>query len=68
MENKKLTLSVSEAAEMLGISRNLGYLLARQGKLPGVLKLGQKRMVVSRKAIEALLDKNILRGNCNGSA
>lgn len=55
MENNKLTISVAEAAEMLGISRNLGYSLARQGKLPGVIKLGQKRMVVSRKAVEALI-------------
>ena len=58
MENNKLTISVAEAAQMLGISRNLGYLLARQGKLPGVLKLGQKRMVVSRKAVEDLLGGN----------
>ena len=58
MENNKLTISVAEAAEMLGISRNLGYSLARQGKLSGVIKLGQKRMVVSRKVVDALLVAN----------
>ncbi len=58
MEGKKLTVSVAEAAAMLGISRNLGYLLARQGQLPGVLKLGQKRLVVSKVAIEKLLQGN----------
>jgi predicted DNA-binding transcriptional regulator AlpA len=52
---EKLTISVEEASRMLGISRNLGYLLARQGQLPGVLKLGQKRLVVSKVAIERLL-------------
>ena len=52
---ENLTISVEEAAKMLGISRNLGYTLARQGKLPGCLKLGQKRLVVSRIAIEKLL-------------
>ena len=51
----RLTLSVAEASAMLGISRNLGYTLAREGKLPGVLKLGQKRMVISKAAIERLL-------------
>ena len=55
MEEKRLTISVEEASAMLGISRNLGYNLARQGKLPGVLKLGQKRLVVSKVAIEKLL-------------
>ncbi|MFC1965708.1 helix-turn-helix domain-containing protein [Chloroflexota bacterium] len=58
MEDKTLTISVSDAAKMLGISRNLGYNLARQGKLPGVLKLGEKRMVVSKVAIERLLQCN----------
>ena len=52
---EKLTISVEEASAMLGISRNLGYLLARQGQLPGVLKLGQKRLVVSKVAIEKML-------------
>lgn len=58
MEDKKLTISVAEAAVMLGISRNLGYNLARRGTLPGVLKLGQKRLVVSKVAIEKLLQCN----------
>jgi excisionase family DNA binding protein len=52
----RLTLSVEEASAMLGISRNLGYTLAREGKLPGCIKLGQKRMVVSKAAIENLLE------------
>lgn len=57
MESKGecLTLSVSEAAAMLGISRNLGYELARRGNLPGIIKLGKKRLVVSRRTIERLL-------------
>ena len=55
VETDRLTLSISEAATMLGISRNLAYELARQGELPGVIKLGQKRLVVSRIAIERLL-------------
>lgn len=58
MENKRLTISVSEAAAMLGISRNLGYLLARQGQLPGCLKLGQKRLVVSVASLERFLQSS----------
>jgi len=52
---EKMTLSVAETAAMLGISRNLAYELAGRGELPGVIRLGQKRMVVSRAAIEKLL-------------
>ncbi len=53
--SERLTYSVAEAAAMLGISRNLAYDLARRGELPGTIKLGQKRLVVSRIAIEKLL-------------
>lgn len=55
---EKFTISVSEAAKILSISRNLAYSLARQGQLPGVIKLGQKRLVVSKVAIEKLLQCN----------
>jgi excisionase family DNA binding protein len=52
---EKLTYSIPEAARILGISRNLGYELARRGKLPGVIRLGEKRMVVSKSAIQKLM-------------
>lgn len=51
-----LTISIPEAAKVLGISRGLAYDLARRDKLPvPVIKLG-RRMVLSRKAVEALLE------------
>ena len=49
---------------MLGISRNLAYQLAREGRLPGVIKLGNKRLVVSRIQLENLLQgeaKSVVR-------
>lgn len=56
MELKKdsMTMNVNEAARSLGIGRNLAYDLAKQGKLPGALRLG-RRIVVSRKIIEDFL-------------
>ena len=48
-----LTLSVEQAAQMLGISRGLGYELARTGRIP-VLRLG-KRLVVPRAQLLAML-------------
>ncbi len=55
MATEKMTLSIPEVAETLGISRNLAYELAARGELPGLIRLGQKRVVCSRLAIERLL-------------
>ena len=51
----KQTVTVREAAKLLGISRGTAYQLAKEGKLPGALRLG-RRIVVSRKALELFLE------------
>jgi len=51
--NRRLTLSVTEAAEVLGISRALAYELVARGELPS-LQFG-RRLVVPWRAIERLL-------------
>jgi len=53
----KLTFSVPEAARTLGISRNLCYELIRAGELP-CLRLGRKRLVVPKAALDAFLAKS----------
>lgn len=53
--SERLTLTIKQTAAILGISKNLAYQLAREGKLPGVIKLGDKRLVVSRIQLENLL-------------
>ncbi len=56
MEHKtRLTMTVAEAAAALGISKNLAYDLARRGELPGVIRLGVKRLVVSRAKLLAVI-------------
>jgi len=50
-----LTMTVEEAAQQLGISRNSAYVLARSGELP-VLRLG-RRLVVSRAGLARMLDQ-----------
>jgi len=58
MNNEGLTMGMEELAGKLGISRSLCYQLGRQQKLPiPVIFIGQKRMVVSRKAVSDLLEK-----------
>ncbi len=55
-EAEKLTLTIAEAGKALGISRGLAYQLAREGKLPGAIRLGAKRLIVSRVQFEAWLN------------
>ena len=49
-----MTVTVEEAAAMLGISRTLAYELVRRGMLPH-LRLA-RRIVISRRAVERLID------------
>ncbi len=53
-EGMALTMTVEEAAHLLGISRAFAYELVARGELPAV-RLG-RRIVVPRRALEALLD------------
>ena len=56
MQQERLTITVEEAGELLGISRALAYEMARTGRLP-ILRFG-KRIVVPKKAIESLLESS----------
>ncbi|MBA7658996.1 hypothetical protein ES703_66959 [subsurface metagenome] len=51
----KLTLSVEEAAKLLGIGRNLCYDHVKTGEIP-VIKIG-RRLLVPRRALEKLLEE-----------
>lgn len=51
---ERLTLTVDEAAHLLGISRGLAYELAHCGQLP-VVRLG-RRLVVPKAAIMKMLE------------
>lgn len=50
---ERLTLTVDEAAQVLGISRALAYELITRGQLPS-LRLG-RRIVVPRGVLEMLM-------------
>ena len=52
---ERLVLTVSEAAELLGISRAFAYELVARGELP-VIRLGRRRLV-PRRALLALVDQ-----------
>jgi len=54
--DERLTVTIQEAATMLGISRNLAYGLAKAGAIPS-LKLGSRRILVPKKALENMLSQ-----------
>ena len=53
--DRSLTVSVDEAALLLGISRGLAYRLVDAGVIPSV-RLG-RRIVVPRKQLDQMLDQ-----------
>ena len=54
-KSEKLTMTVEEAAALLGISRALGYELVSRGDIP-CLRLG-RRIVIPRRAIDRMIDE-----------
>lgn len=59
METQRLTLSVPEVAELVGVSRAHAYELIRIGRIPSI-RLG-RRLLVPRKALEEFLDQACTR-------
>ena len=67
VNNERLTMTIPEFAFATGCSKNLAYLLARKDKLPvPVIHLGEKRMCVSKRAVEALLSGEAQKREGNG--
>ena len=58
--DKRLCITVPEAAEMLGLSRNFAYELVKQKQLP-VVKFG-KRLLIPRVALDKMLEKGTEHG------
>ncbi|EAQ35620.1 hypothetical protein NB311A_17629 [Nitrobacter sp. Nb-311A] len=67
MTPAKLTITVPEAAERLGVSRNLAYEAARRGDIP-TIRIG-KRLLVPTAAFERLFtapaDARYPTGRCD---
>ena len=59
--DRRLCVTVPEAAEMLGISRNFAYQLVREGKLPSI-RFG-KRILIPKAALEKMLENGVMANN-----
>jgi excisionase family DNA binding protein len=53
-ETERLTMTVEEAGDALGISRATAYMLVNTGRLPAI-RISDRRIIVPRKAIDDLL-------------
>ena len=51
MSDERLTISVEDAARLLGISRGLAYEAARRGELP-TIRLGRRLLVPTARLLD----------------
>lgn len=58
VQNKKLAVNVSEAAEMLSVSRPTMYQILDRNDFAGAFRIGSKRLV-SVAALQAWIDKQV---------
>jgi excisionase family DNA binding protein len=58
-EPEKLTLTVSEAASLLGLSRNSAYQGIKRNEIPHI-RVG-KRFLIPRQALERLLNEAAMK-------
>ena len=56
MEQERLVYTVEEASKLLHVSRGLLYGMAREGRLPGMIRLGSRRILISRKVLDEFLN------------
>jgi len=56
---RRLTLTVEEAGQVLGVSPSYAYELVRQGALP-CMRLG-RRIVIPVRALDALIDRVVAK-------
>ena len=53
---ESLCISVTDAARLLGVSRNTAYFMVKIGQLP-VIRCGQRRLVVPKAALMKMLEE-----------
>lgn len=66
METERLTVTVEEAAELLGISRAFAYLLVARKEVPS-LRLG-RRVLIPRRALDRLLNVEPSAAQADGAS
>ena len=60
MATEKMTVSVEEMAERLGISRSVAYQLVKERDFPAI-RVGGRRLIIPIKSLERWLDERAVR-------
>ena len=60
MVDNKMTLTVEEMAEMIGISRSVAYQLVKERDFP-VIRVSERRLIIPKKSLEKWLDERAVR-------
>jgi excisionase family DNA binding protein len=60
MTDKKITVSVEEMAEMLGISRSVAYQIIKEKDFP-VVRVSERRLIIPVKSLEKWLEARAVR-------
>ena len=55
LAEEPLAITIEKAGQLLGISRNLAYKMAKEGKIP-IIKLGKRRLLVPVSKLESVLN------------
>jgi excisionase family DNA binding protein len=59
------TVSLEEWAAVVGIGRSKAYELASRNEVPGLIRIGERRLRVSRRALDRLLENGGKLGASN---
>lgn len=60
MVDKKMTITVEEMAEMIGISRSVAYQLVKERDFP-VIRISERRLIIPIKSLEKWLETRAVR-------
>ena len=60
MNKNKMTVSVDEMANMLGISRSVAYQLIKERDFP-VVRVSERRLIIPIKSLEKWLEERAVR-------
>lgn len=59
-KENKITVSVEEMAEMLGISRSVAYQIIKEKDFP-VVRVSERRLIIPVKSLEKWLETRAVR-------
>ena len=60
MLSNKMTVTVEEMAELIGVSRSVAYQLVKEKDFP-VIRVSERRLIIPIKSLESWLESRAVR-------